>query len=77
MEKQSWFCRISEFGSIKKREFVTPIVAERQDVMRITTSFQRWEFLRPFGSKRTEFERQIPDFIFCQITNSAERGNNL
>ena len=27
------FCRISEFGSIIKREFVTPIVAKRQDVM--------------------------------------------
>ena len=23
------------------------------------TFFQRWEFLRPFGSKRTKFERQI------------------
>ena len=26
------FCRISEFGSINRREFVTPIVAKRQNI---------------------------------------------
>ena len=28
-----WFCRISEFGSINKREFATRIVAKRQNVV--------------------------------------------
>ncbi|MBP5219352.1 MAG: hypothetical protein J6034_01435, partial [Bacteroidaceae bacterium] len=34
--------------------------------------FQRWEFLRPFGSKRTKFERQIPNFAQAEFGNSAE-----
>jgi hypothetical protein len=50
----SRFCRISEFGSINKREFVTRIVAQRQEVTyrNGTCTAQQWEFLRPFGSKR-------------------------
>ncbi len=48
------FCRISEFGSINKREFATRIVAQRQEVTRRngvrTLFFQRWEL-------------QIPDFF--------------
>ena len=48
------FCRISEFGSIKIREFATRIVAQRQEVTRRngvrTLFFQRWEL-------------QIPDFF--------------
>ena len=58
------FCRISEFGSIKIREFATRIVAQRQEVTRRngvrTLFFQRWEL-------------QIPDFFSAKITNSAER----
>jgi hypothetical protein len=46
----------SNFGSA---EFVIRIVEKRQNIASKTDAFQRWEFLRPFGSKRTEFERQI------------------
>ena len=46
----------SYFGSA---EFAIRIVAKRQNIASKTDAFQRWEFLRPFGSKRTEFERQI------------------
>ncbi len=50
----SRFCRISEFGSINKREFVTRIVVQRQDVTHrngtcsLRIFFQRWKFLLHF-----------------------------
>ena len=48
---------LSKCECIKIREFVTRIVAQRQEVRHrrgafcVTDFFHRWEFLRPFGSK--------------------------
>ena len=48
------FCRISEFGSINRREFATPIVTRRQNIASKTNVSKRWEL-------------QIPDFISAKL----------
>ena len=67
------FCRIYNSAAALYTGVYNSHCRKATKTARITTFFQCWEFLRPYGSKRTKFERQIP--IFSPQPNSEIRLN--
>ena len=71
------FCRISEFGSINRREFATPIVAKRQNIASKTNVSKRWELQIPdFFSAKLQIRLNSIPAVASEQSSSAEIRRN-